>query len=348
MTNRSPQEHGTSIVVTGSIAYDHLMVFPGRFTEQLVEDRLERVSLSFLVDDLRIHRGGVGANVAFGLGVLGLRPMLLGAVGHDFGDFREWLEQHQVVTRHVHVSERQHTARFWCTTDLSHNQIASFYPGAMNEARDIDLTAILRRAGDVDLVMIGPDDPEAMVRHTSACRRRGVRFAADPSQQLARMDGRSIRQLVEGAHYLFTNEYERELLERKSGWSRHDVLSRVGTWITTLGPNGVSLESRYGDPTVVKAARTPREVDPTGVGDAFRSGFLAGIAWQLEPERAAQLGCMMATLVLETAGTQEYEFDRDVFLTRLAESYGLAAAGEIRRHWPAIVLDHASTPVTTQ
>ena len=201
------------IAVTGSIATDHLMTYPGRFSDSLVEGSLDKVSLSFLVEDLDIRRGGVAANICFGMAVLGLHPALVGAVGEDFTDYRSWLERHGVDTASVHVSEYLHTARFLCTTDEAHNQIASFYPGAMSEARGIELAPVADRLGGLDLVVVGPNDPEAMLRHTDECRSRGYRFAADPSQQLARMKPDEIRSLVDGATYLFTNEYEAALTE---------------------------------------------------------------------------------------------------------------------------------------
>ena len=316
-------------IVTGSIATDHLMVFPGRFSEQLVAGQLDKVSLSFLVDDLRIHRGGIGANVAYGMALLGLRPVLVGAVGADFAEYRQWLEGHQVDTSHVRVSQSRHTARFLCTTDDENNQIASFYAGAMSEARDIDLAAILASAGDLDIIIICPDDPEAMLRHTRACRDSGLPFAADPSQQIARMDGAALRELVDGARYLFTNEYEQGLLLRKTGWTQEEVLRRVGAWVITTGPKGAVIESA-GQPAVrVSAAIERGKVDPTGVGDAFRAGFLAGISWDLPTDRAAQLGCVMAALVLETAGTQAYSFGPGDLQARLTEAYGAAAAAEV-------------------
>jgi adenosine kinase len=317
------------VVVTGSIATDHLMVFPGRFTEQLVEGKLDKISLSFLVDELRIHRGGIGANVAFGLGLLGLQPVLVGAVGADFTEYRQWLDSHRVDTSQVRVSQRAHTARFLCTTDADNNQIASFYAGAMSEARDIDLAAVLAAAGDVSMIIICPDDPAAMLRHTRACRASGLPRAADPSQQIARMPGADLRDLVDGARYLFTNEYERSLLIRKTGWTAEEVLDHVGTWLVTTGPRGAVIESRGRQEMVVKAASPRRQADPTGVGDAFRAGFLAGVSWDLPPERAAQLGCVMATLVLETAGTQEYRLDPGDLRVRLAAAYGAEAAGEV-------------------
>jgi adenosine kinase len=321
-----------SIIVTGSIATDHLMAFPGRFREQLVDTALDRLSLSFLVERLDVFRGGVGANIAFGLGRLGLRPVLVGAVGADFADYREWLERHNVDTAHIRVSESKHTARFLCTTDADQLQIASFYPGAMVEARDIDLGEVVRMIDGAQLVVVAPDDPPAMLRHANACRRSATPFAADPSQQLARMSGAEVAELVEGADLLFTNEYERELLQQKTGWSRHDVLETVGTWVTTRGPDGVVIETLGADPVAVHAARPRAHGEPTGAGDAFRAGFLAGVGWRLAAPRAAQLGCVMGTLALEAVGTQEYLFEPADVLLRLAETYGPCAAGEIEPH----------------
>jgi adenosine kinase len=318
-----------SQIVTGSIATDHLMVFPGRFTEQYVEGKLDKVSLSFLVDELKIHRGGVAANVAFGMAGLGLKPILVGSVGSDFAEYRQWLEAHQVDTRHVRVSEDLHTARFLCTTDAENNQIASFYAGAMNEARLIDLTAILRSEHDAEIVVICPDDPEAMLRHTEACRDSGTPFAADPSQQIARMDGPELRRLAAGARYLFTNEYERTLLIRKTGWSADQLLGRVGAWVTTTGPTGVTIESSTGPAVSVPAAVLSTAADPTGAGDAFRAGFLAGVCHGLGHEGAAQLGCAMAALVMETSGTQEYLLEPEEFLGRIGKSYGPGAAADV-------------------
>src|SRR5487761_79942 len=331
------------IVVTGSIATDHLMVFPGRFTEQLVEGKLDKIALSFLVDELRIHRGGIGANIAFGMALLGLRPVLVGAVGADFAEYRQWLDSHRVDTSQVRVSQNQHTARFLCTTDADDNQIASFYAGAMSEARDIDLAAVLGSVGDVSMIIVCPDDPAAMLRHTRACRASGLPYAADPSQQIARMPGADLRELVDGARYLFTNEYERSLLVRKTGWPAGEVLNRVGTWEVTTGPRGAVIESSGRPEIVVKAASPRRQADPTGVGDAFRAGFLAGISWSLTPERAAQVGCVMATLVLETVGTQEYDFDPGDLRVRLAEAYGTEAADEVAGCLPSPAAGQATT-----
>ncbi|MGW8553230.1 carbohydrate kinase family protein [Streptomyces tubercidicus] len=320
------------IAVTGSIATDHLMTFPGRFADQLVADQLHTVSLSFLVDELDVRRGGVAANISFGMGQLGTEPILVGAAGNDFEEYRAWLDRHGVDTRSVHISEVLHTARFVCTTDADHNQIGSFYTGAMSEARLIELQHVAERVGGLDLVLIGADDPEAMIRHTEECRTRGIPFAADFSQQIARMDGEAIRTLLVDAAYLFSNEYEKGLIESKTGWTDAEILAKVGTRVTTLGANGVRIE-RVGEPVLeVGVPEENAKTDPTGVGDAFRAGFLSGLAWGVSLERAAQIGCMLATLVIETVGTQEYELHRSHFMDRFTKAYGHEAAAEVQQH----------------
>src|SRR5438270_2758900 len=325
------------VLLSGSIATDHLMHFPGRFAEQLLPDQLHKVSLSFLVDDLVVRRGGLAANIAFGMGQLGLRPILVGAVGADFADYRAWLERHGVDCESVHVSDVAHTARFVCTTDNDNCQVASFYAGAMTEARNIELAPIGDRLGGFDLVVISPNDPVAMVRHTEECRTRGYPFAADPSQQLARMSGEEVRQLIDGAAYLLTNDYEKELLESKTGLSDAAVLDRVGVRITTLGADGVAITGRGLDgPMHVPAVRGTQAYDPTGVGDGFRAGFFTGRAWGLGLERSAQIGALVATLVLETVGPQEYVIRGDEFAKRLADSYGDEAADEIAPFLPPV------------
>jgi len=319
------------IAVTGSIATDHLMVFEGAFSDSLLVDQLEKVALSFLVTDLQIRRGGVAGNIAFGLANLGLRPLLLGAVGEDFTEYRGWLERHGVDCSHVHVSELLHTARFVCTTDSKQAQIASFYAGAMSEARQIELGP-LHAADPIDLVLVGANDPEAMRRHTQECRQRGIPFAADPSQQLAWSDGPLIRELVDGAEFLFANDYEAGLISQKTGWTADEVMDRVAIRVITHGRDGVVVQRRGDGAVRVPAALTDQVADPTGVGDAFRAGFLSALSWGLPDERCAQVGCMLATLVLETVGTQEYDLGRLGFLDRLGRVYGDAAAADVEPH----------------
>jgi adenosine kinase len=318
-----------TIAVTGSIATDNLMRFPGRFSEQLLADHLQKVSLSFLVDDLVIHRGGVAGNIAYAIGVLGGDAALIGAAGDDFGDYRESLQAHGVNCDHVLISDTAHTARFVCTTDIDMAQIASFYPGAMSEARNIKLADVVSGIGTPDLVIIGANDPDAMVVHTEECRELGLAFAADPSQQLARLSGAEISKLIDGATYLFTNDYEWDLMRSKTGWSEADVMAQVDLRVTTLGAKGVDVVDRNGTTIHVDVVPETSQVDPTGVGDAFRAGFLTGRSAGLSVERSAQLGSLVAVLVLESTGTQEWTWDHEVAKTRLAGAYGEDAAVEI-------------------
>jgi adenosine kinase len=320
------------IAVTGSIATDHLMHFPGRFADQLIVDQLDRMSLSFLVDSLTIKRGGSAANIAFGLGVLGCSPLLVGAVGGDFAEYRVWLEDHGVDCSAVLVCDDVHTARFMCTTDNDMRQIASFYTGAMARSREITIASLGDR---VELVVLGASDPDAMVAQTAECRDRGIPFVADVSQQLARMDGAQIRSLVEGAHYLMTNDYEWELLQQKTGWTEAQVGDVVDIRITTLGEHGAQIVGRdVGDLKVGVVPETGK-VDPTGVGDGFRAGFLAATVAGLSLERAAQLGSLIAVQVLEVDGGQDWTWDRGRALERLGDAYGPDAAAEIAPVVPA-------------
>ncbi|NKT12801.1 carbohydrate kinase family protein [Rhodococcus hoagii] len=318
-----------TIAVTGSIATDHLMRFPGRFAEQLLADQLAHISLSFLVDDLVIRRGGVGGNIAYAMGVLGGSPLLVGAAGVDFAEYRTWLESNGVDCSAVCVSDSAYTARFVCTTDEDMAQIASFYPGAMSEAREIEIAAVAKAAGDLDLVLVGANDPDAMLRHTDECRLLGVPFAADPSQQLARLSGDDAKKLIQGAKYLFTNEYEWGLLQQKTGLSEEEIRSQVGLRVTTLGAKGVEIVDADGNWVRVGVVPERGKVDPTGVGDAFRAGFLLAHSAGLSIERSAQLGSLVAVYVLETVGTQEWTFQRDDALKRLTEAYGRDAADDI-------------------
>lgn len=310
------------IAITGSIATDHLMTFPGRFRDHLVPDSLAEVSLSFLADDLEVRHGGVAANIAYGLGRLGLTPLLVGAAGRDFAEQRALLEAAGVDTGAVRVSSTRHTARFVCTTDLDQNQIATFYAGAMAEAADIHLPHVVRDAGGVDFVLVGPDAPDAMVRHAESCRGLDTPFAADPSQQLARMAPEQALSMLDGASYLFTNAYEQDLLLRRTGLAADDVLKRVGMWIVTQGVRGVRILSATGPAREVPAVAVPRVTDPTGAGDAFRAGFLAGLALGADEPVAAQLGCTMAAFALESTGSQSYPATPETVTDRAATAYG--------------------------
>jgi adenosine kinase len=323
-----------AVLVAGSIATDHLMHFPGKFSEQLLADQLHKVSLSFLVDDLVIRRGGVAPNICYGMAQLGGSPVLIGAVGEDFDDYRGWLTDNGVNCDYVHVSSEHHTARFVCTTDEEMCQIGSFYAGAMGEASKISLADAWQATG-ADLAIISAYDPAAMVQHSAECREQGFRFAADPSQQIARMNGEQMIGLIEGADLLFTNDYEKDLLESKTGRSEADVMAMVNVRVTTLGSKGVEIVGRDLERVHVPVAKERTKADPTGVGDGFRAGLLTAREWGLSWERSAQVGSLLAAYVIETIGTQEYEIKPAEFADRLAESYGDDAAAEVLPHLAA-------------
>ena len=320
------------IGVAGSVGLDHLMTFSGKFTDSFVAGSLEKVSLSFLVDSLDVRRGGCAANICYGMGVLGLNPVLIAAVGKDWADYEAWLSRHGVDTSHALVSTSLYTAHFMVTTDDDLNQIASLFPGAMSEARNIELAPIMEKTGRFDMVVISPDDPQAMLHHSDVCRKEGIPFAADPSQQMARMSGEEIKLLIDGASYLFLNEYELALAMQKTGWSDREILEHVKIRVVTLGSKGAKVESAAGEFVQVGVPKEKSKTDPTGVGDSFRSGFIAGLAWGLSHERCAQLGSLIATYVIETMGTQEYRFSSAEFLARFEAAYGAEAASQIAPH----------------
>jgi adenosine kinase len=312
------------IAVSGSIADDYLLTFPGRFADMIIPEQMDRLSLSFLADDLTHHRGGVGANIAYGMGQLGADPLLVGAVGGDFDSgYRQWLEQHDVDCAGVLVSDRA-TARFICTTDSAQSQIATFYAGAMGDSHLIDLDAVVEAAGGIDVLVVSPANPEGMLRHTQQALDAGIAVVADPSQQLARLEGEDIRTLVDGAAHLICNDYERTLITNKTGWTDDELRGRVGTLVTTQGAGGVTIQ-QGGTDLADLAAVAPAEgatLEPTGAGDAFRAGFLSGLAAGLDLPHCAMLGCAVATTALESAGPQDYRLDPTDLHARLEAAYG--------------------------
>lgn len=326
------------IAVTGSIANDHLMRFPGRFADLLPSADDPRLSLSFLVDEIEIRRGGAAANVAFGLGQLGLSPILVGAAGRDFQvEYEPFLLSHGVDTGSVRIVDTLHTARFVCTTDEDECQIASFYSGAMREASAIEMGEVLARVGHVDVVVVGPNDPDAMLAHTAQVHDLGIPVVADPSQQMARMPGEQIRPLVDGAAILVTNDHELEICTRKTGWGTDELLDRVGALVTTHGADGVTIRRRGREVLHVGSVpvREGVDVEPTGAGDGFRAGFLAGLAAGYGYETAARLGCLLATQAIESVGPQEYRLGDHDQLQRLEAAYGAVPDG-LLASWPAI------------
>src|SRR6186997_505515 len=273
------------LIVTGSIAYDYLMSFPGKFTEHFLPEHFSRVSLSFLVDTMDKRRGGCAPNIAYTLALLGERPRLMATAGQDFGDYRRWLDAAGVDTSLVREISDKFTASFFCSTDVANNQIASFYTGAMAHASELSF----RTAGPVDLVIISPNDPAAMRQYAGECRAMGIRYIFDPGQQCARMEGDELVDGLSGAGMVICNDYEFELIRQKTGLGEADVLARSGLLVVTKGEHGSHVFGPDGE-VVVPAVPPTRIEDPTGVGDAFRGGFMKGLAHGAEPVVCARLG----------------------------------------------------------
>jgi adenosine kinase len=305
------------IVVAGSIAFDYLMSFPGQFTEHFLPDHMQRVSLSFLVDSMDKRRGGCAPNIAYTLALLGERPLILATAGEDFGEYREWLEAAGVDTSHVHQVKGKFTASFFCNTDRNNNQIASFYTGAMAHAGELSFRSV-RECG---LAIVSPNDPEAMVQYADECRTLGIRYIFDPGQQCARMSGAQLAEGVRGATILIVNDYEYELLKQKTGLAERDILAKSEALVVTRGEHGSSIITSTGRADVRAVAPT-RIVDPTGVGDAFRGGFMKGLALGLPYPTAAQIGSVAATYALEHLGGQSHAYTWAEFKQRYEEHFG--------------------------
>lgn len=311
-----------NIVVTGSIAYDYLMRFPGNFLDHVKPDRLQKLSLSFLVDDMVKQRGGCAPNIAYTLALLGERPRVMGTAGKDFGEYRAWLESHGVDTSAIKIIPDVFTASFFATTDEALNQIASFYTGAMAYARELSFRDL---EGAVDLTIVSPNDPEAMVKYPRECRELGIPYIYDPSQQVVRSDPEDLRDGLIGADILVVNDYEFELLKDRTGMSEEEIQSAVRrAVVVTLGAEGARIRPCE-DPEAdihVPAAPPQAIVDPTGVGDAFRAGLIKGLALGLSWEACGRLGSLAAAYVLETRGPQTHSFTLEAFVSRYRSVFG--------------------------
>ena len=308
------------LIVTGSIAFDYLMFFPGKFTEHLLPEHMQRVSLSFLVDTMDKRRGGCAPNIAYTLALLGERAGLMATAGQDFGDYGAWLAATGVDTSRVKVVGDKFTASFFCSTDEANNQIASFYTGAMANAGELSFRTEDGLAAD-GLVIISPNDPGAMVQYAEELSTMGVKYIWDPGQQCARMDGAQLKDGITGAHIVICNDYEFEIIRQKTAMSESDVLAAAGSLIITRGEHGSSVYA--GDTRVdVPAVPPNRVVDPTGVGDAFRGGLMKGIAQGRPLPVCAQMGSVAATWALEHLGGMSHAYTWQEFAERYTRHFG--------------------------
>src|SRR5512139_1351148 len=305
------------ILLTGSVAYDYLMTFPGHFKEQILPERLASISLSFLVDSMSKQRGGIAPNIAYTMALLGAKPRVMATVGEDFEEYRAWLEAKGVDTSLMCVTPGLFTASFFATTDKANAQIATFYPGAMGQAATQSLKDLTRSP---DLVIVSPNAPDAMMKFPAECRELGIRYLYDPSQQVLRLEGSELARDMEGAHFLFCNDYEFGLISKKTGWSLDQVLKHVNILVITRGKDGADLYS--GDDSVhIPTVPEDMIVDPTGVGDAFRGGFLAGYSRGYDWKLCGEIGSLAAVYCLEQRGPQSHGYTRKQFVDRFRKHF---------------------------
>lgn len=309
------------IIVTGSIAFDTLMQFPGKFSEHFMPDKLDKISVSFLVDSMKKQRGGCGPNIAYSLALLGERPLLVGTAGQDFSEYRELLNMAGVDTSGVHEIPDVYTASFFGNTDRVGNQICSFYTGAMQFAKEYPLKPFLSLAGKDALVIISPNDPGAMLRYADECRRSETRFIFDPGPQIIRLSGEDLLEGAKNAFIQIMNEYELEMLNKKTGLDDKGLFSIAECVIVTLGAKGAEIRTKDGT-IPIPAARPKHVSDPTGVGDAFRSGLLKGLSLGFSWETAGRMGSLAAVYVLETEGPQSHHYTVPEFVQRYQENFG--------------------------
>jgi adenosine kinase len=306
------------IALTGSIAYDYLMNFPGHFTDHILEDKLESISLSFLVDKMVKRRGGVGPNIGYTMALLGGDPVLMSTVGQDFEEYRSWLEDQGIDTSGVKIITDEFTASFFATTDMDNCQISSFYPGAMSHAAEVSLKSW--KGETLDLVVVSPTDPAAMQLYCTESQQLGIPYVYDPSQQVVRLSGAELRQGVQGAYALFVNEYEFCLIEKHTGLDFAEIKDLVEILVITKGEQGSLIISKDQEFTV-PVVPPERIIDPTGVGDAFRGGFLTGLSFGLDLKLCGEMGSLAAAYCLETDGPQSHSYRKEEYLRRFRENF---------------------------
>ena len=306
-----------NITITGSIAYDYLMFFPGRFADNILADKIENISLSFLVESLKRQRGGTAPNIAYTLALLNGRPKVMATAGQDFDDYRTWLEAQGVDTSGIVQIADDYCASFFVNTDQDQNQIASFYTGAMAHAGQLSYA---QHAPETQLTIISPNDPEAMKKYVTECKAANIAYIYDPSQQTIRLSGEELQHGFEGCRLLTVNEYELSLIEQKTGLSQADIQMRVGGLLVTKAEKGALLmvdDEEYYIPSV-----SPRQVvEPTGAGDAFRAGLMRGMQLELPWPVAGRMGALCATYVLEHLGTQRHSFTREEYIARYRQNF---------------------------
>lgn len=308
-----------SVVLTGSIAYDYIMSFPGYFKDHILPDKIHEISVSFLVDSMKKQRGGIAPNIAYSLSLLGERPKIMATVGEDFEEYRRWLELHYIDTSAIIVIPNEFTASFFVSTDKNQNQIASFYTGAMAHAHMVSFRDHVN--GGIQFAVISPNDPNAMVQYVAECKELGIPYIYDASQQIVRATAKELIEGCTGSKMVIVNDYELEMLKNKTGWSDEQVAAATETLIVTYGDKGSKI-TREGKTIEIPIAPPRKEGEPTGTGDAYRSGIIKGVMHDFSWEFTGRLGALAATYVLEEYGAQSHRYTLQEFKERFRQEFG--------------------------
>lgn len=316
------------ILLAGSVAFDYLMTFPGHFKDHILPDHLDSISLSFLVDSMVRLRGGVAPNIAYTLALLGERPRIWATVGEDFEEYRNWLESKGIDTSGARVIPGEFTASFFVNTDRSNSQIASFYPGAMAYADQLSIREL--KDSPPDLLVISPTDPKAMNQYVRECQELSIPYIYDPSQQIVRLDEFELRKGIQGALALFLNTYEYALIQKITGLDAGAVLRNRsdGFVVVTGGEQGATIFTNS-HTFQIPVVAPEKIVDPTGVGDAFRGGFLKGYIHGLEVDTCGRVGSLAATYCLEHQGPQGQDYNLDDFIARFKKVFNNKAEFDV-------------------
>jgi adenosine kinase len=311
-----------TVLLTGSIAYDYIMVFPGYFKDHILPDKIHQISVSFLVDSMKKQRGGVAPNIAYNLALLGERPKIMATVGEDFAEYRQWLELHGIDTTAIIAIPDEFTASFFVNTDKDQNQIASFYTGAMAYAHQLSFKDYVDVS--LELAVISPNDPRAMSQYVRECKELGIQYIYDPSQQIIRLSGEELIEGVRGSKMVIVNDYEFEMLKNKTGFSTEEIAAATQVLIVTKGEAGSTITPRphLDAPIDIPPAQPRRIAEPTGVGDAYRAGIIKGMLYALDWETIGRMGSLAATFALEEYGPQNHQYTLDEFISRFGQEFG--------------------------
>jgi len=306
-----------NIIVSGSLAYDRIMDFPGYFSEHILPEKIHVLNVCFQLNGIKEKFGGTAGNIAYALTLMGEKPRISATIGHDYHRYFEWLAKNGISTENIKIIGDEFTASAYITTDLADNQITGFNPGAMKHSSSLDFDQLYPKE---TIVVVSPGNLEDMVNYPLACKARGIDYIFDPGQSLPMLDAKDLVEAIEGCRILISNDYELGLIMSKTGLNKEALLRRAGVIIVTLGALGSQVFAPDGEISI--PAVKPKVVeDPTGAGDSYRGGLISGLARGKDIEQCARMGSVCASFAVECYGTQEYRFSLEEFNERFNTCY---------------------------